>query len=47
MIGQISAASEEQLETIWYTVEAETDPVNQKQEKINYLKQKGERELNA
>ena len=28
-------------------VEAETEPVKQKQDNINYFKQKGERKLNA
>ena len=32
---------------MWTTVEADTDPVNQKQDKINYLKQIEERKFNA
>ena len=32
---------------MWAAVESDTDPVKQKQEKINYLKQNGERKLNV
>ena len=31
----ILVASEEELETMWDTVESETNPVKQKQDKIN------------
>ena len=41
LIGQMSVSSEEELYTMWGSVEAETDQVKQKQEKIKYLKQMG------
>ena len=39
--GQIAVESQEKPQTIWATVEAETNPVKQKQENIKYLNQKG------
>ena len=46
LICLISVSSEWELETIWATVETETNPVKQKQDKINFLNQKGESKLN-
>ena len=47
LIGKITVAGENKLETMWDTNEAETDPVKQKQEKMYYLNQKVERKINA